>query len=263
MIAVATMTRAVKAVTTYRGRDPRDFTICAFGGNGPIAGVEIARALQVPSVLIPPAPGVFSALGLLFGDTEREFVRTLMMRSAELDARPIGQAFITLEREAREQMRSEGHADDDVGLERFAEMRYAGQAYELPVRVAPSRIDIDDLIQSFVDEHVRTYGHGSPIDPVDLVSVRVLARVERSAGSSYDPLPSIVSQERESGSRATYFGEKHGAMETPVMTRAALIDGEKPGPLLIDEYDSTIVVPPGCSAQIDKYGNVEVKINGN
>ena len=80
------MTRAVKAVTTYRGRDPRDFTLCAFGGNGPLTGVEIARALQIRQVLVPPAPGVFSALGLLFSDTEHEIVRTLMLRGAEVTA---------------------------------------------------------------------------------------------------------------------------------------------------------------------------------
>ena len=78
------MTRAVKAVSTYRGRDPRDFALCAFGGNGPVVGVEIARALQMRQVLVPPAPGVFSALGLLFSDSEHEVVRTVMLRAAEL-----------------------------------------------------------------------------------------------------------------------------------------------------------------------------------
>ena len=86
LLAVATMTRAVKAVTTYRGRDPRDFTLCAFGGNGPLTGVEVARALGIRQVLVPPAPGVFSALGLLFSDTEHEVVRTLMLRGAESPA---------------------------------------------------------------------------------------------------------------------------------------------------------------------------------
>ncbi len=89
-LAVATMTRAVKAVTTYRGRDPRDFTLCAFGGNGPLTGVEIAQALRIRKVLIPPAPGVFSALGLLFSDTEHEVVRTLMLRGPEVSARHPG-----------------------------------------------------------------------------------------------------------------------------------------------------------------------------
>ena len=99
-LAVATMTRAVKAVTTYRGRDPRDFTLCAFGGNGPLTGVEIARALQIRRVLIPPAPGVFSALGLLFSDTEHETVRTLMLRGAEVTPDALESAFVAVEAEA-------------------------------------------------------------------------------------------------------------------------------------------------------------------
>ncbi len=85
MVAVATMTRAVKAVSTYRGRDPRDFALCAFGGNGPVVGAEIARALSMRHVLVPPAPGVFSAVGLLFSRTEQEHVRTLLLRADELD----------------------------------------------------------------------------------------------------------------------------------------------------------------------------------
>ena len=93
MLAVATMTRAVKAVTTYRGRDPRDFTLCAFGGNGPLTGVEIARSLAMSNVLIPPSPGVFSALGLLFSDTEHEVVRTLMLRGDEITAAALEAAY--------------------------------------------------------------------------------------------------------------------------------------------------------------------------
>ena len=113
MLAVATMTRAVKAVTTFRGRDPRDFTLCAFGGNGPLTGVEIARALQMRHVLIPPAPGVFSALGLLFSDTEHEVVRTLMLRGADVGADALEAAFAGVEgrgdREPRGHRRSDGH----------------------------------------------------------------------------------------------------------------------------------------------------------
>ena len=93
MVAVATMTRAVKAVSTYRGRDPRDFALCAFGGNGPVVGVEIARALSMRHVLVPPAPGVFSAVGLLFSGTEQEFVRTLLLRSGEIDPDAITEAY--------------------------------------------------------------------------------------------------------------------------------------------------------------------------
>jgi N-methylhydantoinase A len=259
-IAVATMMRAVKAVTTYRGRDPRDFAICAFGGNGPLVAVELARALQVETVVIPPSPGVFSALGLLFGDTERELVRTLLLRADELDAMTVDDALAALARDAFEQLVGDGHPADAIDVERLADLRFAGQAYELAVRVVPGPVVVDRLLDDFVAEHRRTYGHGSRLDPVELVSIRVVARVPRARADSYDPLPEIATRSREVGERDAYFGHRYGTVTTPVLTRASLLDGERAGPFLVDEYDSTIVVPPGCTGRVDALGNVEVTV---
>jgi N-methylhydantoinase A len=257
MLAVATMTRAVKAVTTYRGRDPRDFTLCAFGGNGPITGVEIARALRIRQVLIPPAPGVFSALGLLFSDTEHEIVRTLMLRGDEVKADTLESALGELEQEATANL-----ADDEaaVTVSRFADVRYAGQAYELPVRLEAGEVDVGRLVHDFVAEHIRTYGHGSDADPIDVVSVRVLARIERTAAQQYDPLAVIREQPQHESSRTAYFGPELGSFAVPVCNRAGLLPGDLSGPLLIDEIDSTCVVPPGCVARLDAYGNIEVDV---
>jgi N-methylhydantoinase A len=254
------MMRAVKAVTTYRGRDPRDFVICAFGGNGPLVAVELARALQIATVVIPPSPGVFSALGLLFGDGERELVRTLLLRPAELRPETVEDALASLKRDGLAQLADDGHSADDVELACFADLRYAGQAYELPVRLPAGPIALDRMLDDFVTEHERTYGHGSRLDPVELVSVRVVARIPRANAASYDPLPEIASRSRDIGERHAYFGPDHGTLATPVVTRAALLDGERAGPLLVDEYDSTIVVPPGCIARLDGFGNVEVTV---
>ena len=259
MLAVATMTRAVKAVTTYRGRDPRDFTLCAFGGNGPITGVEIARALRIRQVLIPPAPGVFSALGLLFSDTEHEIVRTLMLRGDDVQADTLENAFDELEQEATTNLAAGDDATATVI--RWADVRYTGQAYELPVRVAAGDVDVERLADDFVSEHVRTYGHGSAADPIDVVSVRVLARVERTAAQRYDPLAVIREQPAHESSRTAYFGTEAGAVEVPVCSRVGLLGRDRQGPLLIDEYDSTCVVPPGCTARLDAYGNIEVEID--
>ena len=258
-LSVATMTRAVKAVTTYRGRDPRDFALCAFGGNGPLTGVEIARALGIRQVLVPPAPGVFSALGLLFSDSEHEVVRTLMLRGAEITAVAIGTAFAEIENEAAAYL-SGGAEDATVSVTRYADVRYAGQAYELTVPVPPGAVDVGRIVEDFVAEHVRTYGHGSADDPLDVVSVRALARVERTAGRKYDPLATIRALPPVEGSRAAYFGAAVGTIQTPVCNRAGLLGGERPGPLLVDEDDSTCVVPPGCSARLDEYGNIEVDV---
>ena len=258
-LAVATMTRAVKAVTTYRGRDPRDFTLCAFGGNGPLTGVDVARALGIGRVVVPPAPGVFSALGLLFSDTEHEVVRTLMLRADDVTAERLDVAFDELETEARAHLDRDGNAP--VTVTRYADIRFAGQAYELPVLVPAGQLDVARLVADFVAEHVRTYGHGSADDPVDVVSLRALARLERSAARRYDPLSTIRRLPAEDGSRTAYFGPDEGLVETPVCGRAGLLGAPRRGPLLVDEADSTCVVPPGCVASLDDHGNIEVAVD--
>ena len=164
-LACATMTRAVKAVTTYRGRDPRDFVLAAFGGNGPVVGVEIARALQIRRVLVPPVPGVFSALGLLYSDAEQEFIQTVMMRADGAEPARVAATFESLETEARTAMIADGFPAEAVTVERLADLRYAGQAYELTVPVAPGTPDLQAMAQAFAQEHERTYGHPSEGTP--------------------------------------------------------------------------------------------------
>ena len=259
-LSVATMTRAVKAVTTYRGRDPRDFALCAFGGNGPLTGVEIARALQIGQVLVPPAPGVFSALGLLFSDTEHDVVRTLMLRGAQIAAATLERAFAEIEQEATAHFGDAGGAS--VSVTRSADVRYSGQAYELSVPVPAGPVDIGRLVSDFVAEHVRTYGHGAADDPVDVVSIRTLGRIERTTARRYDPLTATQALPPLEGTRAAYFGPAVGRVEVPVCNRGGLLAGERRGPLLIDEIDSTTVVPPGCVARLDEYGNIEVDVDG-
>jgi N-methylhydantoinase A len=260
MVAVATMTRAVKAVSTYRGRDPRDFALCAFGGNGPVVGVEIARALSMRQVLVPPAPGVFSAVGLLFSQTEQEFVRTLLFRSGEIEAGAVAAAYDSLSEEAGATLEEEGIARETVTLTRLADLRYAGQAYELTVRVPDGDVDVPRLTADFVAEHERTYGHGSMDDPVDLVSIRVVARVDREALSSRLAPSEDRTVEGDTVTRRAYFGPDVGLVDVPVLGRAALAGAEVEGPVFVDEYDSTTVIPPGCRAGLDAFGSINIDV---
>ena len=116
------------------------------------------------------------------------------------------------------------------------------------------------MTADFVAEHVATYGHGSPDDPIDVVSVRALARIERTTSRKYDPVAAIRALPALEAVRRAYFGPGVGHVETPVCNRAGLLAGERRGPLLVDEVDSTCVVPPGCVARLDAYGNIEVEI---
>ena len=261
MIASATMTRAVKAVSTYRGRDPRDFTLFAFGGNGPVAAVEIARALQMRRVLVPPAPGVFSAVGLLFSDTEYQLTKTLVAPADQISAQAIEDAYRALEGEGTAVLSNERGGSGAAEMRRYADMRYAGQAYELTIPVAPGPPETERMIADFGDEHERTYGHQSDNDPVELVAVKVIARAAARGPRSYDPASILeVTSGAEEGVREAYFGAEHGSIETPVVARRALSGRTVEGPLIIEEYDATCVVPPGSRATLDDLGNIDINV---
>jgi N-methylhydantoinase A len=261
MVAVATMTRAVKAVSTYRGRDPRDFVLCAFGGNGPVVGVEVARALSMGRVLVPPASGVFSAVGLLFSSSEQEFVRTLLRRSDEIDPDAVTEEYGSLADEAWSSLAEEGIAPESAVFSRLADLRYAGQAYELTVRVPEGRVDVEALEAAFVEEHLRTYGHGSPDDPIDLVSIRMLARVPRAAVPASMVTAARNGRQSSGGDRRAYFGFEAGSFDVPVLDRSDLQGQTVTGPIFVDEYDSTTVIPPGCAATLDRFGCIDINVD--
>jgi N-methylhydantoinase A len=263
MVAAATMTRAVKAVTTYRGRDPRDFTLVAFGGNGPIAAAALAESLAIRRILVPPSPGVFSALGLLLAEVEHEFSMSLMTDTGKLgEARFFG-SFKELEARALGDIRGDGYSLEQVELKRFADLRYSGQAYELSISVRSSD-GLADVVERFHAEHARTYGHRSEGDPVDVVAIRINARaISRQAVSSYSKLfaaKAPVVEAFEAPRRNAYFGSADGWIRTPVIGRSALGGSWREGPIVIEEYDATSVVPPGARVRVDDLQNMEIDI---
>jgi N-methylhydantoinase A len=257
-VAVATMTRAVKAVTTYRGRDPRDFALFAFGGNGPVAAAAIASALDISSVIVPQSPGVFSALGLLLSDAEYDFAKTVTMHGDRLVESELAAAYVALEDEARDAMAADGLGAGPVSLTRYADMRYVGQAYELTIP-AGETADVETMIERFADEHRRTYGHASD-DPVQVVSVRVVARNGDVQGAlaGLRAVGAAVMANGAGGERDAFFNG-HGVLRTPVIDRDALAGRTWTGPLIVEEYDATCVVPPGWSATLDSLRNIRLE----
>jgi N-methylhydantoinase A len=265
-IASATMMRAVKAISTYRGRDPREFTLIAFGGNGPICGVEMARYLGMTRVLIPPHPGLFSAFGLLLARLEHQAVRTCLRPAGTISPDELNAIYAGLEAAALAVMADEGCARDEIGIARFADLRYAGQAYELTVRVEGGPDMVATMVERFEEEHLRTYGHRGQTESVILVSVRVVADAPGGA-------PVLASAPDVTGAGATgagapprrrqaYFGPDHGLLETPVLPRRALAGRGRFGPLIIEEYDATCVVPPGAYASLDGRHNIVIDLGG-
>lgn len=261
-LAVATMTRAVKAVSTYRGRDPRDFVLCGFGGNGPVVAAAIARSLQMRRVLVPLAPGVFSAAGLLLSEIEHEFVRTLVARGADATPELLQAGYRELEAEAEAALLAEGVAHEEIVVSRFADVRYTGQAYELTLPVAAGPPDLGLIAAEFGAEHQRTYGHASADAPIDIVNLKLTARPAANGDIPYDPLAGLCVLGTQATSRRAYFGAEHGALDVPVISRAALLDAPpREGPLIVEEYDSTCVVPPGCRVTLDSLGSIDIGLD--
>jgi N-methylhydantoinase A len=173
------MMRAVKAVSTYRGRDPRDFALFTFGGNGPVVAAAIADLLEMKRVIVPPNPGVFSAYGLLHSDIEHEVLQAFLARLSETGEAAFAERFRAIESQLTATMREEGYEAADYTVARFADLRYSGQAHELTIAVgaSPNNINFTSLARAFGDEHERTYGHQAETEEVESVAIRIVATV--------------------------------------------------------------------------------------
>lgn len=257
-IATATMARAVKAVSTYRGRDPRDFALVAFGGNGPMIATEIARTMGIRTVIVPPSPGVFSAVGLLFSAIEHEFAATDFRLLGEGDTVDFPAGFATLEARAVASLEAEGYSRDQLTSVWFADIRYEGQAYELTVPVETGEGALESAAAAFHEEHRRTYGHATPGNPIELVSRRVKVRVANAATGDDRPW-AIVRKDGPVGSRQATFAGRD-AVDIPVIDRGHLVGERRSGPLIVEEYDSTFVVPHDAVATTDAFGNIVVTL---
>ncbi len=260
-VANVTMIRAIRAVSTYRGRDPRDFSMLAFGGSGPIHAVAMARSLSVATVIVPPASGVFSAVGLLQAQAENHFVLTFFGRLSQVDPEALDGAYGTMKDQAEASLAAEGYSPADLVWQRSADLRYVGQAYELTVQAPGGGLGgsgVALLEERFHDEHERTYGHKAPDEAVEIVNLRLTARAASSQSLPITPIAGAYSQERTS--RDVYYGPDHGSLETPIVSRSDLTATRLDGPLVVEEYDVTTVVPPGSSARLDEWSNIVIDV---
>jgi N-methylhydantoinase A len=263
-LANASMIRAVKAVSSQRGRDPRKFTLFAFGGSGPVHAAGLARELEIGRIVVPRAPGFFSAFGLLAADLEHHAVRTFMRRTATLDLEELGAAFAALERRCRADLGRDDLRAEQIQVERWVEMRYVGQAFELPVSAPLGDLQqhhVATFEQDFHATHERTYGHRTD-NVMEIVNLRVICRasIDASPPTSPPPLPAANGRSMPRHVRPAYFGPEWGLCDTPVLRREHLTSAAVRGPIIVEEYDATVVVPPGCSAARDHLGNILVEV---
>jgi N-methylhydantoinase A len=252
------MARAIRAVTVERGVDPRDFTLLAFGGSGPVHACDLARALGIGKVLFPRAPGVFTAMGMLAGRVERDFIRVVHQPVGTLDPRTITHAIDSLKTEAAIALGEEGFAEDRISHEFELDMRYQGQDCEIQVALDQISFDAASLRARFLQVYRAIYGYVSR-DEVEIVNLRLRAfgtgrtRLDFRA-IKVDQLSAAAAP---ASARPIFFSRESGWVETPVIDRVALT-APRAGPLVLQSIDTTIIVPPGAEANVDPAGNVVV-----
>mgnify|MGYP001429605854 CR=1 FL=1 len=260
-VANASMMRAVRAVTTYKGRDPRDFILFAFGGAGGLHAVELAKTLKIKKVLVPKAGGVFSALGLLYSNLEASETAPLLSLLAEVPFQAAEQLFLQLQKKITKTI---GGDAEKITFKKFADLRFQGQAYELNIPFQNSLLNEEELkrlASSFEEKHLTRYGHAfSGEFPIELVNLRLM-------GIKSTLMPELTHAAKESKcevcSRKVYFGPNIGLVKSRVVSRDGLEHNAIEGPLIIEDYEGTVVVPPDCKAYLDDMGNIIIEIPDN
>ncbi len=248
----ANMEKALRVVSIERGHDPRDFTLVAFGGAGPLHACELARQLGIPRVLVPLDPGALSAFGILLSDVVKDYSRTVLWPvSAGLPAAKLRAVFRELERSAMRSFRDE-RWPGQVRFTRSADVRYRGQGYELSVPFTAA------LLRDFHQEHRRRYGYSHPGKEVELVTLRLRATIPTRAGRMRGEERGRAAVE----TAAVYFDGKF--RPTPLHARSALEPGKRyAGPAVITEYSATSVVPPGMPFGVEQAGNLIIEVGNS
>jgi N-methylhydantoinase A/oxoprolinase/acetone carboxylase beta subunit/N-methylhydantoinase B/oxoprolinase/acetone carboxylase alpha subunit len=262
-IVNANMASAVRLVTVQKGFDPREFSMVGFGGAGPLHAVEVARELGIPEVIIPPEPGLTSALGLLFVELVHDALQSFVMgesvdRYAEAES-----IFLRFENELAGRLRAEGATLDKIRLRRQVDVRYVGQVHTITVAIGFGQFEAEivrDAVSRFHDEHLREYRYSRPDWPVEISVLRVDARAETAKPRLKFEEPASTTTPRPVITRRIYF-EGPGWVEAAIVDRNSLRPGSRvQGPAVVEEFNSTTLLPPDVSADVDASGNLVIKL---
>ncbi len=266
-IAASSMSNVVKRVTTERGLDARDFPMVAFGGAGPLHAVLVARELQIKQVIIPVAPGHFSAYGMLVADLRRDYVRTLFMPSHSLDFPRMETIFRDMESEGEADVRRASASVGALVRQRGLDMRYVGQEHAVTVDVpleAFENRDVAAIKAAFDAVHTLRYGYCSATEPAEIVSLRTSVTGHMPKPGATVPAAAAGQAAAAPALRPVYFSASFGWRDTPVYARDSLAAGARiNGPALIEEYASTTVMLPGDRMTVDTHGNLVIEVGND
>jgi N-methylhydantoinase A/oxoprolinase/acetone carboxylase beta subunit len=261
-IVTTNMELATRVVSIERGRDPRALTLIAFGGSGPVHGCRLAQSLGIPRVILPAAAGVTAAIGLLAAEVKFDVARTYVRRLEALDPAALSAMFDEMAAQATAVVRESAVAGT-IALQRYVDARYVGQGYELTVPVPSGPLDAAALARvrhAFDEIYAARYGYANPAEPVETVTWKLVA----VGGAPRVSLAKAAADGRDGGlkgRRRAFFPETGGFVDCPVYDRYALAPGAQlTGPAIVEERESTSVLPPGTTATVDEYANLIVSV---
>jgi N-methylhydantoinase A len=263
----AKMEEGIRAVSTEQGYDLRDFVLVAFGGAGPVPAGRIAADLKMASVVIPPAPGVTSALGLLMADPRRDYVRSRLRRLSDLGTDELTAIHRDLQAQAEREFTTEGYTLAQLRMEFSIDVRYLGQGYELTVPVGGASDvgpqGVSAIRTRFDATHEQLFGHAAPDEVAEAVNYRLRASATvtkaslRKRSAADTPVAAA-----KTGERPVCFDSARGMVACPIYDRRALAPGHRiDGPAVVEQLDSTTVVYPGQRARVDDFLNIIVSVS--
>jgi len=258
-IANSMMSKILRIVSIERGLDPRNFSMVAFGGAGPMHACALAEELKIREILIPPNPGMFSALGLLTSDLFHDYSRAIVKLTSEVDPVVVENLFCEMESDGENTLIDEGVSTEMISHQRGVDLRYLGQSYELSVKIsgAFNELALTSTIDAFHIRHNEMYGYSSPDDPVELVNVNV-----RAIGEISEPVLEKGKEDHVDSvdTRKVFFEEISSWFVTPVYNRKNLgLNTRFSGPAIIEQYDATTVVYPDWEVNVGDYGVIRLR----
>jgi N-methylhydantoinase A len=254
-VANTAMEKAIRVISVEKGYDPREFVLFSFGGAGGMHGPFLARLLNIPKVLVPQNPGILSAIGMIMADVIKDYSFTVMKNQLNCTAEQLSNLFEDLEEKGLKDLSKEGIGKENVRLERYLDMRYEGQSYEI---IVPFE---SNYINGFHGLHERTYGYRNEDKIVEIVNLRLRAR-----GIPDKPRFHRAKEMKKQPPEKAFLGEREVVFDqrlskTQILFRDNLLSGNRiSGPAILVEYSSTIVIPPFAEAHVDEYGNVIMDI---
>lgn len=260
------MANAIREKTVQKGADPREFSLVAFGGAGPLHAVDVARELKIPEIIIPPYPGINSATGLLTTDLKYDVIKTEFMLSNALDLSILNEDFLALEEGLKKQLLEDKVDEKNIAMQRFAECRYIGQGYELRVPLPTAeltKVNIEDLFELFHEMHRNEYGHSFQETPIEIVNIRVTGsgKMPKLRKETMKARGSLEDALVKTDKVIFRHQGKLQEVDTAHYQRELLPIGESiAGPAIIFQKDTTTIIPPDNEFLLEEYGNLIIKV---